>query len=83
MVKSLKKVAGKEEPTIINTGKFFYDGSNNLNVVKVDCNILSLSPNDCVNNNDCGIFFFILYKAGAGTKILVFREITEDHLVPV
>ena len=70
MVKSLKKVAGKEEPTIINTGKFFYDGSNNLNVVKVDCNILSLSPNDCVNNNDCGIFYLFYIRLVRGQKFL-------------
>ena len=56
MVKSLKGITGKPKvnPDVINTGKFFYDGSSKLNVVEVNCDVMSLAPNDCVNNKFCG-----------------------------
>ena len=53
----MKKEEGKVSPNVINSGNVFYDGSNNLNVIKVDCNIMSLSPQECVNNPDCGIIY--------------------------
>ncbi len=38
----------------VSTGDLFYDGSNNLGVTNVECDLLSATPPDCVKNGKCG-----------------------------
>lgn len=39
---------------VVSTSEFFYDGSSNLGVLNVDCDVFSTLPNKCVNNPNCG-----------------------------
>ena len=36
------------------TNKFYYNGSENINAVHVDCNINTTNPSGCVHNSKCG-----------------------------
>ncbi len=36
------------------TDKFYYDGSNNLSAIHVECDVYGTNPQGCVHNSKCG-----------------------------
>jgi hypothetical protein len=45
-----------EANTLKTVGKFYYDGTSNLSSLHINCNTMTLNPNACIHNANCGIF---------------------------
>lgn len=48
-----------EANTLKTAGKFYYDGTSNLSALHISCNTLTLNPNACIHNANCGMIELI------------------------
>lgn len=42
------------EPNTFTKDRNYYDGTNNLSAIHVDCNVYTTDPQSCVHNSKCG-----------------------------